>query len=64
MRLSSAAEPNDERVYTRPFTIALTFGRVVRGEEAKTYQLLEEACLEGERNIELMLYKMGDPPKR
>jgi hypothetical protein len=50
-------------VYTRPFTIVLTFGRVVRGEAAKTYQLLEEACLEGDRNMELMLYKMGDSAK-
>jgi hypothetical protein len=41
------------------FTIVLTFGRVVRGEEAKKYQLLEEACLEGDRNMELMLYKMN-----
>jgi hypothetical protein len=36
----------------------------VRGEEAKKYQLLEEACLEGDRNMELMLYKMGDAAKQ
>jgi hypothetical protein len=35
----------------------------VRGEEAKKYQLLEEACLEGDRNMELMLYKMNGAPK-
>jgi hypothetical protein len=53
----------DPEVYTRPFTIVLTFGRVVRGEAAKSYQLMEEACLEGERNMELLLYKMGDAVK-
>ncbi|MGH9253086.1 MAG: hypothetical protein ACRD3C_00795 [Vicinamibacterales bacterium] len=49
----------DPKVYTRPFTMALTIGRVARGEAAKTYQLMEEACLEGERNMENMLYKLG-----
>ena len=53
----------DPKVYTRPFTIVLTFGRVVRGEDAKKYQLLEEACLEGDRNMELMLYKMNGAAK-
>ena len=53
----------DPQVYTRPFTIALNIGRVVRGEEAKNYQLMEEACLEGERNMENMLYKLGSGGK-
>jgi hypothetical protein len=49
----------DPKVYTRPFTIGLRFGRAVRGEEAKTYGLMEEACREGERNMPLMLDKLG-----
>jgi hypothetical protein len=49
----------DPNVYPRPFTMALTIGRVVRGEAAKNYQLMEEACLEGERNMEEMLKKLG-----
>jgi hypothetical protein len=48
----------DPKVYTRPFTLALTFGRLVRGEEATRYELLEEACLEGERNTQHMLYQL------
>jgi hypothetical protein len=53
----------DPKVYTRPFTIALTIGRVVRGEAAKNYQLMEEACLEGERNMEDMLRNLSDAAK-
>jgi hypothetical protein len=49
----------DPNVYTRPFTMALTLGRAVRGEEAKTYGLMEEACLEGERNMQHMLRNLG-----
>ena len=49
----------DPKVYTRPFTVGLRFGRAVRGEEAKTYGLMEEACREGERNMPLMLDKLG-----
>ena len=54
---------DDPKVYTRPFTIAVTLGRAVKGEAEKTYQLMEEACLEGERNIPLMLYKLGSDRK-
>jgi len=54
---------DDPQVYTRPFTMAVRLGRVVRGEEAKTYELMEEACREGERNIPLMLNKLGSGPK-
>ena len=53
----------DAKVYTRPFTIAVTLGRAVKGDAEKTYQLMEEACLEGERNIPLMLYKLGSDRK-
>ena len=52
---------DDPRVYTRPFTVALTLGRAVRGEAAKTYELMEEACREGERNLEHMLFRLGGP---
>ena len=48
----------DPNVYTRPFKMALTFGRAVRGEAAKSYELLEEACHEGQRNIPQMMYKL------
>ena len=51
----------DPKVYTRPFKMAVTFGRLVRGEEARNYELLEEACLEGERNTQQMLYKLDNP---
>jgi hypothetical protein len=53
----------DPKVYTQPFKIALTFGRIVRGEEAKSYQLFEEACLEGERNTPDMLFRLDPNPK-
>jgi len=49
----------DPKAYTRPFTMALTLGRSVRGEAAKSYELMEEACHEGERNTPLMLYNLG-----
>ena len=52
---------DDPRVYTRPFTLALNLGRAVRGEAAKTYELMEEACREGERNLEHMLFRLGGP---
>jgi hypothetical protein len=45
----------DPKVYTRPFKIALTFGRNVGGEAAKRYELMEEACLEGDRDTQEML---------
>jgi len=40
----------DPNVYTRPFTIALNFRRTVKGDEAKSYELLEEACHEGDQD--------------
>ena len=46
---------DDPGVYTRPFTMRLNLARAVRGEEAKTFELLEEACREGERSTPLML---------
>ena len=52
---------DDPQVYTRPFTLALTLGRAVRGEAAKTYELMEEACREGERNLEHMLFRLDGP---
>jgi hypothetical protein len=45
----------DPNVYTRPFTMRLNLGRAVRGEAAKTHELMEEACREGERSTPLML---------
>ena len=46
---------DDPKVYTRPFTIALNFRRNVRGEEANTFELLEEACHEGNQDAAHML---------
>jgi hypothetical protein len=52
----------DPKVYTRPFKIALTFGRLVRGDAARSYELLEEACLEGDRETG-MLDKLDRNPR-
>jgi hypothetical protein len=57
--ISYEATFEDPKVYTRPFKMALTFGRTVRGEEAKSYELLEAACHEGERNAAQMLYRLN-----
>ena len=46
---------DDPAVYTRPFTMRLNLGRAVRGEAAKTHELIEEACREGERSTPEML---------
>ncbi len=46
---------DDPSVYTRPFTMRLNLGRAVRGEAAKTHELLEEACREGERSTPVLL---------
>jgi hypothetical protein len=54
---------DDPKVYTRPFKMALTFGRNVRGEQARSYELLEEACLEGERDSVGMLRLLDSKPK-
>ncbi len=49
---------DDPKVYTRPFTIALNFRRNIRGEDAKTYELLEEACHEGDRDTPELLKRI------
>jgi len=46
---------DDPAVYTRPFTMRLNLGRAVRGEAARSYELIEEACREGERNTPELL---------
>ncbi len=61
-KISYEAIFEDPKVYTRPFKIALTFGRIVRGDEARSYELLEEACLEGDRET-AMLDKLDRDPK-
>ena len=58
-RIRYEATFDDPKVYSRPFTIGLTLGRAVKGEAAKTYGFLEEACREGERNIQHMLFRLG-----
>jgi len=45
----------DPKVYTRPFTIALNFRRSVKVDEARSYELLEEACHEGDQDTPAML---------
>jgi hypothetical protein len=61
--ISYEATFEDPKVYTRPFKIALTFGPIVRGAAAKSYELLEEACHEGERNTPQMFLKLDSSPK-
>jgi hypothetical protein len=61
--ISYEATFEDKNVYTRPFKMALSFGRTVRGEAAKSYELLEEACLEGERNTSQLLDRLYSSPK-
>ena len=56
-RIDYEATFDDPNVYTRPFTVALTLGRGVQGEEVNSYELLESACHEGNR-ITHMLYKL------
>ena len=53
----------DPKVYTRPVKMALTFVPAVRGAEAKSYELLEHACLEGELDAPLMLKKLNSSPR-
>ncbi len=62
-RINYEATFEDPKVYTRPFTIALTFGRTVRGEQARSYELLEEACHEGEHDTSEVLRQLTDAPK-
>jgi hypothetical protein len=54
-RIDYQATFEDPKVYTRPFTMALTFGRTVKGGEAKSYELFEEACHEGDQDTQQML---------
>ena len=61
-RINYEATFEDPKVYTRPFTIALTFGRAVRGEEARSYELLEEACHEGEQDTPQLLHQLVGKP--
>lgn len=49
----------DPNVYTRPFTIALNFRRAVKSADAKTYELLEEACHEGDQDSAEMARQIG-----
>jgi hypothetical protein len=49
---------DDPKVYTRPFTIALNFRRNVPGEQAKNYELFEEACHEGNQDPLQMLHQL------
>ena len=60
-RISYEATFDDPKVYTRPFKMALSFGRTIRGEDVKSYELLEEACHEGERNTQHMLRLESSP---
>jgi hypothetical protein len=62
-KISYEATFEDPNVYTRPFKKALTFGRTVRGEAAKSYELLEEACHEGQRNTPQLFYILESSPK-
>ena len=53
----------DPDVYTRPFTIGLTIGRRVLGDEVNSYELLEEACHEGDRSSARMVEQIEGSAK-
>jgi hypothetical protein len=53
----------DPNVYTRPFTIALNFRRTVKGDEAKSYELLEEACHEGDQDTPELFRRITEAAK-
>ena len=57
-RIDYQATFEDPKVYTRPFTMALTLGRTVKGDEAKNYELLEEACHEGDQDTQEMARRL------
>jgi len=57
-RIDYQATFEDPKVYTRPFTIASTSGRTVKGAAAKSYELFEEACHEGDRDTQEMLQRI------
>jgi hypothetical protein len=38
--------------------MALTFGRTVKGDDAKSYELFEEACHEGDQDTQEMLQRI------
>jgi hypothetical protein len=57
-RIDYQATFEDPNVYTRPFTMALTFGRAVKGDQVNSYELFEEACHEGQQDTELMLHQL------
>jgi len=61
-RIRYEATFDDPKVYSRPFTIGLTLGRAVKGEDAKTYGFFEDACREGEKNLPQMLFRLGARP--
>ena len=61
-KISYEATFEDPNVYTRPFTMALTFSPVARGEAAKSYQLFEEACREGDRDSDQLLKTLRGVP--
>jgi hypothetical protein len=61
-RIRYEATFEDPKVYARPFTIGLTLGRAVKGEDAQTYGFMEDACREGEKNIPHMLFRLGGRP--
>ena len=60
--ISYEATFEDSNVYTRPFKMALTFKPTVRGEAAARYELLEEACHEGERDTPQLMYRLDRNP--
>ena len=58
-RIDYEATFEDPNVYTSPFTMALTFGRTVQGEEVNSYELLESACHEGNRAPTDRFHRLG-----
>jgi hypothetical protein len=50
-RISYEATIEDPKVYTRPWKVALSIVHV----KEPVYELMEEACIEGNRDVELLL---------
>jgi hypothetical protein len=61
--ISYEATFEDPKVYTRPFKITLNFVRNQRGEQAKSYELYEEACHEGDRDSPELTRQINAEPK-
>ena len=54
-RIDYQATVEDPKAYTRPWTLATTLSRITE----KDFEIIEEACHEGERSAEEILTRPG-----